>query len=180
MALGSTVYNFEIALSDTTREVYETLTLRAARHSSETLEFTLCRVLAFCIEYVPEMEFTKGLDDPEMPAIWARDLTGQITHWVEIGAPSPEKLHKASKQAARVAVYCHKNPAITLQFLTGQKIHRAEEISVSSFAPQFIERLAELTERRNVWEVTISDGALYLRVAGASIETTITLDSIPQ
>ena len=36
VALGATMYVFEVRLSDTDRGVYETLTIRAARHPSET------------------------------------------------------------------------------------------------------------------------------------------------
>ena len=37
-----------------------------------------------------------------------RDLTGEITTWIDIGTPDAARLHKASKAAARVVVYCHK------------------------------------------------------------------------
>jgi uncharacterized protein YaeQ len=135
MAIGSTIYSFEITLSDIARNVYQTLSLRLARHSSETLEFLLCRVFAFCLEYTEGLEFSKGLDDPELPALWARDLTGRLTHWIEIGNPSAEKLHKASKNVDRVAIYTHKNPGNILQQLASQKIHRAElaKMRCSSF-----------------------------------------------
>jgi len=38
MALTSTVYNFDISLADTDRNVYETLALRVALHPSESME----------------------------------------------------------------------------------------------------------------------------------------------
>jgi hypothetical protein len=44
------------------------------------------------------------------PAIAVRDLTGALQTWVDIGLPEPERLHRASKAAPRVAVYTHKDP----------------------------------------------------------------------
>ena len=40
-----------IELADIDRGVYTTLDLRVARHPSETEEFLLTRVLAYCLEY---------------------------------------------------------------------------------------------------------------------------------
>ena len=36
MALGATLYNFDIELADSDRHVYESLALRVARHPSES------------------------------------------------------------------------------------------------------------------------------------------------
>ena len=41
MALTATVHNFDIQLSDVDRGVYESLSLRVARHPSETEEYLL-------------------------------------------------------------------------------------------------------------------------------------------
>ena len=51
MALTATVYNFDVQLSDVDRGVYESLAIRAARHPSETEEYLVTRVLAYCLEY---------------------------------------------------------------------------------------------------------------------------------
>ncbi len=52
MAETATVYQFTIDLADMDRGVYETLALRVARHPSETVEYMLVRVLAYCLEYL--------------------------------------------------------------------------------------------------------------------------------
>ena len=51
MALSATLYNFLIELADIDRGVYETLDLRVAKQPSETVEYMLMRVLAYCLEY---------------------------------------------------------------------------------------------------------------------------------
>jgi hypothetical protein len=45
------MYVFTVRLADADRAVYETLTLRVAQHPSESPEFLVARVLAFCLEY---------------------------------------------------------------------------------------------------------------------------------
>ncbi len=175
MGIGSTVYNFEINLADVTRGVYEGLTLRVGRHPSESLDYLLTRVLAYCLEYGEGIELTSGLADPELPAIWARDLTGALTTWVEVGNPSAEKLHKASKSVARVAIYTYKDPSLLLKQIEGQRIHRAQEIPLYSFERGFLEQLAELTERRSVMEISVNDGHVYINAAGRSLSSALNM-----
>ena len=39
------------------------------------------------------------------PALWRRDLTEQIEHWIDVGQPDERRLLRASPRAARVSVY---------------------------------------------------------------------------
>ena len=103
MALGATIYTFDIELADSDRAVYETLNLRVAQHPSETPDYLLTRVLAYCLEFSEGIGFSKGLSDPDEPAIFVRDLTGALQVWVDIGLPEPERLHRASKAAPPTA-----------------------------------------------------------------------------
>jgi len=48
VALAATIYTFDIELSDVDRNVYETLSVRVARHPSEAEDYLLARVLAYC------------------------------------------------------------------------------------------------------------------------------------
>ncbi|HLA70480.1 MAG TPA: YaeQ family protein, partial [Steroidobacteraceae bacterium] len=109
MALGATIYTFDIDLADSDRAVYQSLNLRVAQHPSETPDYLLTRVLAYCLVYAEGIAFSKGLSDPDQPAISVCDLTGALQVWVDIGLPEPERLHRASKAAPRVAVYTHKD-----------------------------------------------------------------------
>ena len=125
MALGATIYTFDIELADSDRAVYETLNLRVAQHPSETPDYLITRVLAYCLEFSEGIAFSKGLSDPDEPAICVRDLTGALQVWVDIGLPEPERVHRASKAAPRVAVYTHKDAA-QWRCASRSKIHRAE------------------------------------------------------
>ena len=96
MALGATIYNFDVELSDTDRQRYESLALRVARHPSESEPYLIARVLAYLLEFVEGIEFSRGVSDPDEPAIAVRDLTGAITSWIDVGSPDAARLHKAS------------------------------------------------------------------------------------
>ena len=171
MAGGSTtIYNFEIALSDTVRHVYEDLSLQVARHPSESSEYLLTRVFAYCLEYRERLEFSRGLQEPDEPALWARDLTGRVTHWIEVGMPSAEKLNKASKRGAAVSVYTYKNPALLIEQLQGERIHNAEAIKLNALDGRFLGELDDLLDRRNRWELSVAEGHLYVTVGGRTIE----------
>jgi uncharacterized protein YaeQ len=116
------------------RGVYETLKLRLARHPSESAEYLVTRLLAYCLEYTEGIAFSKGLSDPDEPAIVVRDLTGALRAWIEIGAPEAARLHKSAKAADRVAAYPTRDAAPWLARL----------------------------ERRMEFDLSVSEGMLYV------------------
>ena len=95
MALTATIYNFAIDLADADRSHYEALSLRVARHPSESEEYLVARLLAYCLEHAEGIAFSSGLSDPDEPTIAVRDLTGAVRVWIEIGTPDAARLHKA-------------------------------------------------------------------------------------
>ncbi len=174
MALTATLYNFDIDLADADRGRYETLALRVARHPSESEEYLVARVLAYCLEYAEGIAFSSGLSDPDEPTLAVRDLTGAVRVWIEIGTPDAARLHKASKAAARVVVYTHKDPAQLLRQLEGERIHRAEAIEIYSFDRALIATLVSRLERRMAMGVSIADGHLMVAMDAAVVEGDIT------
>ena len=129
MALTATIYNFDIQLSDVDRGVYETLSLRVACHPSETEEYLVTRVLAYCLEYAEGIAFGKGLSEPNEPAITIRGMSGALSSWIEVGSPDAERLHRASKASPRVVVYTHRDGSALVRQLSGTRIHRAESMA---------------------------------------------------
>ena len=169
MALSATIYNFQIELADADREVYESLELRAARHPSESEEYFVTRVQAYALEYREGIAFSRGISDPEEPAITVRDLTGAITTWIEVGAPDAARLHKASKAASRVAVYTHKDPQQLLRNLAGEKIHRAESIELYSVDRGLVRDVATKLERRMAFAMSVAGQTVYLSIGEATL-----------
>ena len=174
MALTATLYNFDIDLADADRGRYETLALRVARHPSESEEYLVARVLAYCLEYAEGIAFSSGLSDPEEPTLAVRDLTGAVRVWIEIGTPDAARLHKASKAAGRVVVYTHKDPEQLLRQLAGERIHRAEAVEIYSFDRTFIAALVARLERRMAMSVSIGDRHVLVALDGAVLEGDVT------
>ena len=164
MALTATIYNFDIELADTDRHVYETLSLRVAKHPSESEEYLVARVLAYLLEYKEGIEFSRGVSEPDEPAISIRDLTGAITTWIDIGTPDEARLHKASKAAGRVAVYTHKDPAQFLRQLEGEKIHRADALELYAIDRGLVAALVSRLERRVAFSVSVTDRELFVSI----------------
>jgi len=175
MALTATVYNLDTELADIDRGVYETFAVRMARQPSETAEYMLTRYLAYCLEFVEGIELTEGVAaGGDEPAVVVRDLTGRLTSWIEVGMPGPERVHRGSKKADRVAVYTHRAIAQVLAQLGGQGIHRASDIPVYEFGAGFVNEVAATIDRRAKVSVSVTERQLYLEVDGRTFNTAIT------
>ncbi len=169
MALSATVYNFDIELADTDRHVYESIALRVARHPSESEEYLVSRVLAYLLEFAEGIEFSRGVSDPDEPTIAVRDRTGAITAWIDVGTPAAARLHKASKAAARVAVYTHKAPTHLLKQLADERIHRAEALELYAIDRGLVSALVARLARRVAFSLSVSDHELYLSIGADNL-----------
>lgn len=164
MALTSTIYKFEIDLADTDRHVYDALALHVARHASESEEYMVARVLAYALEFTEGIAFTRGLSEPDEPAIVIRDLTGAIRSWIEIGAPDAARLHKACKSAPRVAVYTHRDPAQWLRALAGERIHRSDALELYALDRRLVGDLVARLDRRMSFALSVTDRELTVSI----------------
>lgn len=169
MALPSTLHNLDITLSDVDRGVYETLALRVARHPSETEEFLVTRVLAYCLEYEEGIAFSKGVCEGDEPAVFVLDPVGRFRAWIEVGAPDADRLHRAAKAADRVAVYATREWHSLKRQLEGRRIHRGEEIPIYLFDRDLVRDLVSLLDRRMEIGLSRTGGELYLDTAGRSL-----------
>jgi len=125
MGTTTTLYRFQIELSDIQRSVYESLDFRVAQHPSEALPYLVTRVLAFALNSSEGLAFSpSGLSDPDTAAITIPDSFGGFRLWIEIGNPSARKLHKAAKAAKEVKVYTYKDPKPLIREIHEEKVHR--------------------------------------------------------
>lgn len=172
MALTPTIHQFEISLSDSDRGVYEELSLRMARHPSESMDFFLTRLLAYCLEYCEGIAFSKGgISDGDLPAIQVSDPTGRLLSWIEVGAPEADRLNKATKAAERVVIYLHKTLRSYLRLLEGRRIHRSGEIVIRLLSPELIAGLEAVVDRRTRFQLSVTGGQLYLDITGTAGKT---------
>jgi uncharacterized protein YaeQ len=172
MALGATVRRFEVQLADADRGVYEALDLRVAQHPSETDRYLCARVLARCLEHADGVEFGKGVSTDDEPALWRKDLRGDLLAWIEVGAPSLERLHRASKRSPRVAVYGWKGLDALAAAAPGE-VHRAEALELVDLGADLLDAAAAGLAKTQRWELSISGGAIYLVADGTLHEGTV-------
>jgi uncharacterized protein YaeQ len=176
MALAATVYHLQIDLSDVDRGVYQQLDLRLGRHPSESMAYLLTRVLAYCLCWDEGIAFSKGLSTADEPALWIRDLQGNLRVWIEVGSPSAERLHKAAKASPQVVVFTQHDPALLQRAARDKEkpIHRAAEIAVYALEPSFLEALGALTDRNTRWTLVHTEGVLYVTVGEESLSSAVT------
>ena len=164
MALQATIYNFDVELADSDRGVYESLALRVACHPSESEDHLIARLLAYLLEYVDGLAFSRGISEPDEPAMAVRDLTGAIDTWIDVGTPDAARLHKACKAARRVVVYTHKDPRQFLNRLAGEKIHRADKLELYAIDRALVSALVARLDRRVAFSASVADRELYVAI----------------
>ena len=161
MALQATRYEYRITLShvDRGREVSEPVI--AARHPSETTEHLTLRVLAWCVLNEDRLAFGPGLSDPDAADLWAHDLTGRLTTWIECGAASADKVRKVVLHNAGIAahVVLH-DPQRAVELVAelregGRLSRRGPPPTVWTIDPVLVRALAARAERRQKWIVTV-------------------------
>jgi len=175
MALSATVYHIQIELSDVDRGVYETLDLRVARHPSESMPYLLTRVIAYALLYEEGIAFSKGgLSDTDEPPVFVKDLQGKLLVWVELGTPSAERLHRASKASPRLVAFTQHDPRLLIREAQSRPIHKAEQIEVYALDPAFLDRLGALTDRNARWTLLRNDGLVYVTVGAETVSSPVT------
>lgn len=170
MALQATVRRLKVQLSDVDRSVYETLDLRLAQHPSENELFLVTRAFAYCLSFEDGIAFGHGLSNVDEPALWIKEPDGRLKAWIEVGSPSAERLHRASKNAPRVCVFTQHDPQLILREAQKTPIHRASEIELYAPAPSLLRALAERVERTMSWELSRSGGQLYVTTGSDTFE----------
>lgn len=174
MALPATMRKFEISLADSDRGVYEELSWRVAQHPSESERYLVARVIARALEHADGLEFSKGgVSDDDEPALVQRDLRGDLVAWIEIGSPTPDRLHKATKLCDRVVVYTWKRADELRAAIAERGTHRGDQIVLCQLDAGFLDAAAAKLDRTNTWSLAVTGGALYLTIGDALLETTV-------
>ena len=89
--------------------------------------------------------------------------------WIEIGAPDPSRVHKASKAAPRVAIYTHKDPKQFVERLAGERIHRAEDVELWAIDRAFVAQVAARLDRRMSFSLSVADRDLLLSIGSETL-----------
>jgi uncharacterized protein YaeQ len=178
MALSSARLEYRISLSHVERGVDLRENLVVAQHPSENAEHVTLRVLAWCLLHEERLEMAAGLADGEEPDLWTKDLTGQLTTWIECGTADADKLRKILLHHSGIAahaVLCDPRRVGDLaEGIAAWKTRpRNLDLTVWTIDRELVTALAARVERRRTWAVTLVGGHAYIEADGVSVDGAI-------
>ncbi|MFC3033315.1 YaeQ family protein [Pseudoalteromonas fenneropenaei] len=163
MALKSTIIKVALSISDMDRHVYQDCTATIAQHPSETEQRMMIRVLAYALNYQPELVFTKGLCADDEPELWVKNYSDEIEVWIELGLPDDKRVKKACNRAKQVILYSYGENNQTIWWQKNQsKLAQFDNLTVVSLPYQATEQLARLAKRALDLTITVQDGEIWL------------------
>ena len=177
MALKATIYKAQLAIADMDRGVYADHNVIIARHPSEADERMMIRLLAFALN-VPsddkngKLDFAKDLWDVDEAALWHKEYTEQILHWIDVGQPDDKRLMRAAGKAARVTAYSFSSSTAVWWKGIETKLTRASNLVVWQIEAAQSQALAKLAERSMQLQVTVQDGTVWMSTNADSVEIT--------
>jgi uncharacterized protein YaeQ len=174
MAAPSTLYDFQLSLSNVDRGVDQQLAFKLARHPSELMERVWLKVLAYAWLWEERLAFGPGLGDPDAPDLETRDYTNVVTRWVRVGKADPAKLQRTVDQNANARVsVLFESPERQAAFLaeaTTAKLNRLAKAELAAIDPDLLAALAAREDRRTKLTVTLTDDHFYLDRDGDSFD----------
>jgi uncharacterized protein YaeQ len=183
LALPATLHDFQIQLSNVDAGVEERVSLRAARHPSESMERLWLRVLATCWKWREGIEQGPGLSDPDAPDVVARDLTGEIRLWVRVGRPDPVRVQQEADRNPRAEVaVLFDSPRRMEAFVEEARaagLERLGRVALAAVHPPVLQALAGSEERRVRLSLTIVGDHLYVERDGRSFDGPLVRAYIP-
>ena len=164
MALNSTMYKATLHISNMDRDYYHEHQLNIAKHPSETDERLMVRLLAFALYADQALEFGKGISAEDEPALWRKDLTGEIKLWIEVGLPDERRIRKACGRAEQVVVimYGKRNAAELWWKEQQEELSKRKQLTVLQVPEEATRELAALAARNMQLSCTIEDGHISL------------------
>ncbi len=177
MALKATIHKVQLQLADMDRNVYADPAMTIARHPSETDERMMIRVLAMAMGWPADtkqgtLEIAKDMWEPDEPALWHKNYSGDILHWVEVGQPDDKRLMKACGRADRVTVWAFQSSTPVWWTTIANKLTRASKLTVWQVPTEQSQALAALAQRSMVLQVSVQDGSIWISEGEESVELT--------
>lgn len=157
MALKATIYKVDLNIADMDTHRYADYQLTMALHPSETIERLMVRILAYARYADEALEFTKDLFETDEPALWEKDLTGQLVKWIEVGSPDEDKVKKASARCKQVAVVSY-GSAVDEWYKRSSKLKILKNVEVWKLSTATTDALPQLCERTMQLQLNVMDG----------------------
>jgi uncharacterized protein YaeQ len=159
LAINSTIFKADLQVNDTDRDYYQLHKLTLARHPSETDERLMLRLLVFAMHADEYVEFAGSISSEETPALWKKNLSGEIQLWIELGQPDEKRIRKACGRSRQVYVYCY-NSQKAKPWWQGMKssLDRFDNLEVIFLPDESVKTLASMAQRTMQLVCLIQDG----------------------
>ena len=169
MALKATIYKADLNIANMDVHQYGDYQLTMALHPSETIERLMVRILAFARYADEALEFTKDLFETDEPALWEKDLTGQLIKWIEVGCPDEDKVKKSSSRCKQVAIIAY-GSSVDKWYKRNSKIKTLNNVEVWQLSQASTEAIQALCERTMQLQLNVMDGEWTLIGAQAQAQ----------
>ncbi|MEO8103811.1 MAG: YaeQ family protein [Betaproteobacteria bacterium] len=170
MALKATVHKVELAVSDMDRGYYASHSLTLARHPSETSERMMVRLLAFAMYADEALAYGRGLSADDEPALWKKDLTGNIERWIDVGLPDERELRKACGRARRVVLLAYGGRGVGIWWNANQgALERLGNLDILDIPVAATQAMAGLADRNMQIHATLQDGHIWMGNADQTV-----------
>jgi uncharacterized protein YaeQ len=177
MAIKATIYKAQLNLADMDRNVYADPALTIARHPSEADERMMIRVLALALGWPADtnegtLELAKDMWDTDEPALWHKNFSDEILHWVDVGQPDEKRLMKACGRARKVSLFAFQSSTPVWWAGIENKLTRATNLTVWQVPTEQSQALAKLAQRSMQLQVSVQDGTAWVNNGDETVEIT--------
>jgi len=135
----------------------------------------MVRVLAYAVYFREGIAFTKGLFDVDEPEVWARNLAGEITLWIDLGQPDDARIRRACSRAEQVVVMCYGSGCEMWWKQIASKLTRFGNLTVLQVPADTSQALASLAERSMRLQCMVQDGDIWINSDVHSVPVKLTV-----
>ncbi|HEX9399124.1 MAG TPA: YaeQ family protein [Anaeromyxobacter sp.] len=174
MALSSTLHHLDLRFSQADVGVDGDVSVKVARHPSETMERLWLRILAFAWKWREGLAFGPGLCEPDAPDLSAVLPDGRAAVIIRVGKPEPQRIERdVNRNAGADVAVLFESPRRLEAFLAEareQRFSRAAAADLAAADPGLLAELGAREERRIKASITIVADHLYVEVGGRTLD----------
>jgi uncharacterized protein YaeQ len=106
------------------------------------------------------------------PALWHKNYSDEILHWVDVGQPDDKRVMKACGRARQVTVWAFQNSTPIWWEGMVNKVSRASNLTVWQVPTEQSQALAAMAQRSMQLQMTVQDGTVWVNDGNHNVEIT--------
>jgi uncharacterized protein YaeQ len=174
MALPSTLHHLDLRFSRADDGVDGEVSVKVARHPSETMERLWLKILAYAWKWREGVAFGPGLCEPDAPDLLAALPDGRTSLVVRVGKPEPARIERDVNQNAGAEVAVLFESPRRLEAFLGEvrerRLGRVASVDLAAADPALLAALASREERRIRAAITLVADHLYVDLDGRTLD----------